>query len=481
MNMSAMVGRYSCARSWVLLATMLATTAGATELVGFALMPANTFAVGPTSGQFTTGAGGNSLPLIDKQPVQGFSAVLAGPSADTFYVMPDNGFGTKPNSPDALLRIYAVKPDFREWTGRRAKGSGTVSPVDFQSGHRLAAFEESSFISLRDPNHKIDFQLVAEKGTYPNSLGVGIQVDPSIVNGRLLTGADFDIESVRRDRHGNFWFGEEFGPFLIQADATGKVLRREISTPNIVPPGSTSSEIDVKSPQNPFLGSDTPNLLGSHGFEGMAISPDRTKLYPLFEGTVAGDNAVNNTVDKNLRIDEFDIKAARYTGKNWLYSLDASGTNIGDMTAVNDHQFLVLERNGATATAGVPFKKIFLIDIAGVAEGGFVKKTQLVDLMNIQDPHDLNGDGSTSFTFPFVTIESVLILNPTTLLVINDNNYPGVGGRDLNSDNTEFLKLRLDQALQVTDRDSDDDGHDHDDKDDKDDHHGGNHHAHNRN
>jgi hypothetical protein len=140
--------------------------------------------------------------------------------------------------------------------------------------------------------------------------------------------------------------------------------------------------------------------------------------------------------------------------------LATAGTNIGDMTAVNDHQFLVLERNGATATGGgVPFKKIFLVDLEGVAPGGFVRKTELVDLMNISDPHDLNGDGNTLFTFPFVTIESVLPLDRNTLLVINDNNYPGTGGRDLNSDNTEFLKLRLDRPLQLAQHHGDDHGH----------------------
>jgi hypothetical protein len=55
----------------------------------------------------------------------------------------------------------------------------------------------------------------------------------------------------------------------------------------------------------------------------------------------------------------------------------------------------------------------------------------------------------------------VLILDPTTLLAINDNNYPGTGGRNANSDNTEFLKLRLDRKLEVQpverDRDEDDD------------------------
>src|SRR5215831_1161798 len=92
-------------------AAFLCIPAAATELVGFALMPANTFAVGPTSGQFAgPGAGGNALPLVNKQPVQGVSAVLHGPTDDSFYVMPDNGFGAKANSADALLRIYALRP-----------------------------------------------------------------------------------------------------------------------------------------------------------------------------------------------------------------------------------------------------------------------------------------------------------------------------------------------------------------------------------
>ncbi|HIV72362.1 MAG TPA: esterase-like activity of phytase family protein, partial [Candidatus Aquabacterium excrementipullorum] len=126
------------------------------------------------------------------------------------------------------------------------------------------------------------------------------------------------------------------------------------------------------------------------------------------------------------------------------------GTNIGDMTAVNDHEFLVIERNGGTATTTLaPFKKIFKIDLKKVDAEGFVQKTEVVDLMNIADPNDLNGDGSTTFTFPYVTIEDVLVLDERTLLVINDNNYPGGGGRTLASDNTEFLRIKLDKPLDL--------------------------------
>jgi len=432
----------------VISAVCLANIATANELIGFAVMPANTFAPGPTSGQFAgPGEGGNALPLVNQQPVQGVSAVLHGPTARSFYIMPDNGFGAQTNSADALLRVYAVRPNFKTWNGSQVTGRGTVSPADFRSGHALSQWSERSFITLRNPDRQLGFDLVADMTNYPNG-SHDIPVDPTIQAGRLLTGADFDIEAVRMDRNGHFWFGEEFGAFLVETDARGRVLRAELSTPNLVPPGSTATGADVRSPQNPYLGEGAPNLDASRGFEGMAITPAGDTLYTLLEGTVTGDNAIDGTVNKHLRINTFDIKSGTWTARNWLYPLEPSGTNIGDMTAINDHQFLVIERNGATATGGgAPFKKIYMADITGVADGGFVQKMELVDLMHLSDPHDLNGDGNQIFTFPFVTIESVLMLDPRTLLVINDNNYPGTGGRDLNSDHTEFIKIRLDRPL----------------------------------
>jgi len=402
--------------------------AGVNTLEGWALMPANTFADGPTSGQFAgAGNGGNALPLVNLQPVQGFSAVLRGAVAGSYLFMPDNGFGTQGNSADALLRMYGVRPDFRTALG----GSGTVSAASIATGATLPSFGAGSQLTLADPDRKLGFTVQADYTHYYNNPANAL-VDARIRSGRLLTGADFDIESMRRDKNGHLWFGEEFGPFLVKTDATGKVLRSEVSMPG------------VKAPQNPLPGG-TVNLNSSNGFEGMAINPAGDRLFTLLEGTVAGDDATRKT----LRINEFSIDSEAYTGAQWKYRLDTLGTNIGDMTAINDHEFLVIERNGGTATSGTPFKKIFRIDLNAVDAAGYVGKTEVVDLMNLADPHDLNGDGSATFTFPFVTIESVLILDAHTLLVANDNNYPGTGGRGAFSDNTEFLKISLAEPLAV--------------------------------
>lgn len=390
-------------------------------LSGWAMLPANTFSDGPTSGQFAgSGNGGNPLPLIDKQPVQGFSAVLNGPTAGTYLVMTDNGFGTQANSADTLLRMYAVNPDFRTATG----GTGTVSAANFTTGASLGSFAPTSHITLSDPNKLLGFTIQADYTHYYNNPANPL-VDPTIRAGRLLTGADLDTESVRLDKNGHYWFGDEFGPFLVKTNTTGEVLRSAISLPG------------VSAPQNPFLNGATPNLGNSSGFEGMAINAAGDRLYTLLEGTVVGDPT------KTLRINEFNVDTESYTGTTLRYRLEANGTNIGDMTAINDHEFIVIERNGATATNGTPFKRLYKIDLNQVDADGYVAKTLLVDLMDIADPNDLNGDGSNLFTFPYVTIEDVLVLDANTLLVINDNNYPGTGGRNTGSDVTEFLRISI--------------------------------------
>jgi len=56
------------------LASPIAKVAVVNTLAGWALMPANIFADGPTPSQFASGAGGNPLPLINQPSVQGFLA-----------------------------------------------------------------------------------------------------------------------------------------------------------------------------------------------------------------------------------------------------------------------------------------------------------------------------------------------------------------------------------------------------------------------
>ena len=397
---------------WLSLTSMiaLAGSAQAQTLEGFAKFSADTFAPGPTSGQLIAPTNGRVPPFLNKQPVQGISSVLRTSNGD-FLVMPDNGFGAKENSPDFVLRVYRIAPDFRTKNG----GSGNI--------------QVKSFITLRDPDHRINFSIVADGSTYP---GTSIPVDADLRSGRWLTGGDFDIESVREAHDGTLWFDDEFGPFLIHTDATGRVLETPYPLPG------------VKSPQNPFLsGPGTETLRRSKGFEGMAITPNGKTLYPMLEGPLIADPD-----QQRLIISQFDLGTRSYTGRRWFYRLDAdtTGQSIGDLTAVTDRLFLVIERDNFEGP-NAAFKKIFLIDLDEVDAAGFVEKREVADLLHISDPHNLGGFGPV-FRFPFQTIESVIPLSRDTLGVLDDNNYPFSNGRVPGQpDPNEFIIIKLDRPL----------------------------------
>jgi glycerophosphoryl diester phosphodiesterase len=206
----------------------------------------------------------------------------------------------------------------------------------------------------------------------------------------------------------------------------------------------------VRSPQNPDVlsGDAFANLGGSKGFEGGAINASKTKLYMLLEGTVQGDPA------GALRINEFDIASREYTGNKIYYKLENPAYAIGDLAVINDNEYLVIERDGGQGAAA-EFKKIYKIDLSKTDSNGFVAKEEVADLLNIQDPNDLNGDGKTTFDFPFVTIENVLVVDKNTILVANDNNYPFSTGRPGNDpqnpviDNNEIILLKLENPLNL--------------------------------
>jgi glycerophosphoryl diester phosphodiesterase len=177
----------------------------------------------------------------------------------------------------------------------------------------------------------------------------------------------------------------------------------------------------------------------------MGFSPDRQTIYPMLEGTVVGDPR------GSLRIYKFDVASSQYKGLVGRYQLSSPNNALGDLTPVNDHEFLLIERDNLQGSSAA-FKKIFKLDFSQVNANGFVAKQEVVNLLTIQDPNDLNGDGSNTYTMPFQTIEDVLVLDSKTILVANDNNYPFSIGRPPNLDNNEMVVIELDQSLALDNR-----------------------------
>lgn len=372
--------------------------------------------VGPNYGGHPTGI---SLPFIG-QPVQGMSGFAMNLAADgSIYTLTDNGFGAKLNSPDALLFFHRMKPDFT--TGK---------------------VERLESIFLRDPDRKVPFR-IAYEGT----------------EGRYLTGADFDPESIQFIND-EIWIGDEFGPFIIRAALDGRVISvhqtmldgqplRGPDTPGVVVPAVPGKDFRVQR---------------SGGYEGMALQQGTNLLWGMLEKPLLGEDG--KPEGAFLRVVTFDTGKGDWTGQSYRFTLAEGATAIGDFNFIDDTRALVIERDNGEGSASLPctgddksacyplpakVKNIVLVDTAKIDDQGNIHRIGHIDLMDIQDPDGkaiakITGgkDPAGKFSFPFFTIEDVMKVDDTHILVANDNNLPFSGGREIGvAANNEFILLEV--------------------------------------
>ncbi len=366
------------------------------SLVGRATLDADHLADGPPSGADASPANGRQGPW-DGQIIPGFSAMVDNGDG-TFWAQPDNGFGTQGNSADFLLRNYLVEPHWDEGSG---SGTGEIEILDR--------------IDYDDANGVLDFPIVHEGTTE-----------------RLLTGADFDIESVVRAKDGTFWVGEEFGPFVLHFDADGTLLDAPVGLPG-----------GLKSPQNPYLADgETPGVRASSGFEAMSASPDGRYLYPVVENALAGE-----TDERRRVIYEFDTRRGEYTDRTWSYQVDLPGNLVGDSFTVGKDRFWFVERDNWDGEASV-IKRVYEVDLRKVDAEGYVSKELVLDALGVANPLGIDaGEGyglGETFALPVQSFETVLRLRDGRILIGNDNNYPGNDARVPGEpDDTEMALIEL--------------------------------------
>ena len=361
---------------------------------------------------------GLSFPF-EGQPLQGFSGFAMNRAEDgSIYALTDNGFGSKANSPDALLFFHKLNPDFE--TGEVAHET----------------------IFFKDPNKVVPFR-IAYEGT----------------DERYLTGSDFDLESIQV-LGDTVWIGEEFGPYLIEAGLDGVVK-------GVYPTMLNGQEI--KSPDHPSLkipataGTDYQSQR-SGGYEGMALQPGTNLLWAMLEKPLEGAEF------PALQVMAFDPAAKEWTGDTFLFPLAEGATAIGDFNFIDETRALVIERDNGEGDpslkcegeakpdcfpAPAMVKRIVLIDTADKDENGVVRRIGYIDLMDIADPDGVarletaaDRDLTGKYTFPFFTIEDVMKVDDTHIIVANDNNLPFSSGRQLDAPaDNEFILLSVPEML----------------------------------
>ena len=212
-----------------------------------------------------------------------------------------------------------------------------------------------------------------------------------------------DTEGITRDKDGNFWLCDEYGPFLIKTDSNGKILEK----------------------YGPSMG--LPSILAqrvpNRGFEGLTIDDD---------GNIVG------IVQSPLDVDGKTSKTAPYTRivklnpqtkevKMYAYPVDKnyknfSNAKLGDITSIGNDEYLLIEQgkqNGKMQNLiyKVDLKNATTVDTNGDLEYGKVpqnfvpaKKELLLDLRQ--------------YGWNIEKAEGLAILpDRQTIAVVNDNDF----------------------------------------------------------
>lgn len=182
--------------------------------------------------------------------------------------------------------------------------------------------------------------------------------------------ARLDPEGIRVANDGKSVFiSDEYGPYVYQFDRmTGKRIR-SFALPTNLAIAALSPQKDVEIANNSI------GRVTNKGMEGLAITPDGKMLVGIMQANLEQDKK------NSLRIVTIDIRSG--VTHEYAYKL-TNGSGVSEIIAVNNHQFLVDERDGS-GMADTPR----LSDTASAANQ---KKLFLIDLDEAQDVTSLSGD-----------------------------------------------------------------------------------------
>lgn len=201
-----------------------------------------------------------------------------------------------------------------------------------------------------------------------------------------------DPEGIRRVDENRLAISDEYGPTIDLFDHQGHFLQS-------LPMSDSFRLMDRNNP--PQSRGTFPN----RGMEGLAVSKGGDVLIAAMQGPLVQDGRIENNkcLGQLTRWLIYDLRAK--SSKEWVYPLDDESTGVSEVLAVDDHRFLVLERD-SKAGMEAKIKKIYLADTTNASDvtqtaslrdgvpndSRPIEKRLLIDLMHPE--YGLTGDAT---------------------------------------------------------------------------------------
>jgi len=258
--------------------------------------------------------------------------------------------------------------------------------------------------------------------------------------GKLSTDAldaRFDPESIRMSNDGsNVFVSDEYGPYVYRFNRKTGQRTGEYTLPDSFAITRLSAVGDNEIAGNSF------GRVSNKGMEGLAISPDGNTLFGALQSPLLQDGGTAGGYTRIVKIDLLTGVTSQYA-----YPLTNIGTaskpkfpTVSDIVAINDHEFLVDERDGKGLGDGstAAFKKLYRIDLTGAADVSSVSgsaglaplavaKSLFLDIVQVLTAHgfrtsDIPAKLEGVAFGPDVVVNGV---SKHTVFVANDNDFVG--------------------------------------------------------
>jgi hypothetical protein len=361
----------------------------------------------------------------------GLGSGIAYVSGDTFLALPDRGPNAVPFNSDIddtvsyIDRFHTVKMNLKP---------NPAGPLPFTLTPELQA--TTLLFNLTPLVYGSGVGLGVGSGAPKQNnflehyfTGRSDNFDPDRNSGDALD-ARLDPESIRVSNDGfSVFISDEYGPYVYQfMRSTGLRLRtfqlpQDFFVTTLSPMGNTE------------IANNTSGRVANKGMEGLAITPDGRTLVGIVQNSLIQDANEGEDAANMLRIVTIDIASGRTTHQ-YAYEL-TTGSGVSDILALNDHEFIVDERDGHGLgdSSKAKVKQLFKIDLQGAtdvsgmdgttAAGHAVPKTLFLDIVKVLTANGITADlipakiEGTAFG-PDVKLNGKTV---HTIWIANDNDF----------------------------------------------------------